>query len=210
MIRRKIKFIVMACAGLFVLSGILFKLNIYAQATTYRPTGLASREASGLYGGGYAATGQISGMGYTSEVYDASNGLPTSDAMFVMGAREGHIFIGGYSGVIEYDGSSFKRLDTAGGLTSARGFFEDSKGRIWVGTNDNGVVVIEGNRRTHLTYKDGLTSSSIRDFAEDKEGNIYIATTEGVCYADTDLKVYPVDEKKINEIIAKYLAIRIL
>lgn len=200
MVKRKIKFIAMACAGLFVLSGIFFKLNTYAQASTYRPIGLASRAASGLCGGGYAATGQISGMGYTTEVYDASNGLPTSDAMFVMGAREGHIFIGGYSGVIEYDGSTFKRLDTAGGLTSARGFFEDSKGRIWVGTNDNGVVIL--NRTgdvTHFTYKDGLPSSSIRIFEEDPKGNIFIGTTSGVCYVDSDMQVHDISEERLRE-----------
>ena len=150
-------------------------------------------------GGGYAVTGQIDGVSYTTKIYDATNGLPTSDANSVLGASDGYIWVAGYSGVMRFDGSTFTKLSDEDGLTSGRALFEDSKQRIWVGTNDNGVVVIEGNRRTHLTYKDGLTSSSIRDFAEDKEGNIYIATTEGVCYADTDLKVYPVDEKKINE-----------
>ena len=151
------------------------------------------------YGGGYAATEQISGVGYTTELYDASNGLPTSDAMFLLGASDGHMWIGGYSGVICYDGSSFERLDTYDGLTSARGFFEDSSGRIWVGTNDNGVVVIDGTERVHLTYKDGLPSSSIRIFAEDGSGNIFIGTTSGVCYADSEMKLHSVPGADFSE-----------
>ena len=31
-------------------------------------------------GGGYAITKQISGIGYSSKIYDATNGLPTSDS----------------------------------------------------------------------------------------------------------------------------------
>ena len=149
-------------------------------------------------GGGYAASRQIEGVGYTSEIYDATNGLPTSDANFILGASNGYVWIGGYSGIIRYDGSVFERLDTADGLTSGRGFMEDSYGRIWVATNDNGVVVIDNDNTVHITYKDGLTSSSIRAFAEDKEGNVYVGSTAGVCYVDADMKVHQVDDERIN------------
>ena len=144
------------------------------------------------YGGGYAAAGQLEGLSYTAELYNALNGLPTSDAMFLLGASDGHMWIGGNSGVICYDGSTFERMDTSDGMTNARGFFEDSLGRIWIGTNDNGVVVIDGSKRKHLTYKDGLPSSSIRIFAEDKEGNVFIGTTTGICYADTGMMLHEV------------------
>ena len=59
------------------------------------------------YGGAYAVTGQLAGAGYTTEVYDASNGLPTSDAMFMLSASDGRMWLGGYSGVLRYDGSTF-------------------------------------------------------------------------------------------------------
>ena len=156
-------------------------------------------EGSVPSGGGYAAAGQIDGVGYTTEIYDATNGLPTSDAMFLMSASDGRLWIGGYSGVICYDGSYFERLDTSDGLTSARAIFEDSEGRIWVGTNDNGVVVIDGDKRVHLTYKDGLLSSSIRIFAEVKIGNVFIGTTAGLCYADSDYKVHKVPSSDFSE-----------
>ena len=127
-----------------------------------------------MSGGGYAASGSIENAGYTSEIYDASSGLPTSDANFILGASNGYIWIGGYSGIIRYDGTTFERLETSDGLTSARGLFEDSKGRIWVATNDNGVVVLDGEERTHISYKEGLPSSSVRIFAEDQNGDVYV------------------------------------
>ena len=157
----------------------------------------ASADYSDELGGGFAASGQNGDIGYTSVLYDASNGLATSDANYILGDSDGHIWIGGYGGIIRYDGTSFNRLDVSDGLTSGRGLFEDSAGRIWVGTNDNGVVVLDGRKRIHLTYKEGLPSSSIRVFTEDDEGNIYIGTTEGVCYVDTGMQIHRIDDTRI-------------
>ena len=162
-------------------------------------TGVQTSENEGQsFGGGYAVTDQLPGVGYYAQLYDATNGLPTSDANFVMGSSDGYVWIGSYSGIIRYDGSNFERLDTSDGLTSGRGLFEDSKGRIWVGTNDNGVVVLDHEERIHFTYKDGLNSSSIREFAEDNEGNVYIGTTAGVHYVDENMTLHQVDDERIN------------
>lgn len=169
-----------------ILSGSAFTVPVKAEAT-------------GNAGGGFAVTGQSGEAGYISVLYDATNGLQTSDANCVLGSSDGYIWIGGYSGVMKYDGNDFTRLPATEGLTNARGLFEDSRGRIWVGTNDNGVVVVDGATQTHFTYKDGLPSSSIRTFAEDGEGNVFVGTTEGICYVDPEMKVIPVDDKRINK-----------
>ncbi len=162
-------------------------------------TGIGLEYDAVISGGGYAASGQLENIGYSTKIYDASNGLPTSDANYILGASDGSIWIGGYSGIIKYDGTTFTRLDTSGGLANGRALFEDSKHRIWVGTNDTGVCVIDGYNITHLTYKDGLPSSSIRDFAEDNEGNVYIGTTSGICYADEKLIIHNIGDSRLNE-----------
>ena len=156
------------------------------------------KSAATAQGGGYAVTKQFSGMGYTSKIYDATNGLPTSDANYILGAKNGYVWIGGYSGIIRYDGNNFERLPTTNGLTSSRAFFEDSKGRIWVGTNDNGVVVINGQEVRQYTYKDGLPSSSIRNFAEDKDGNVFIATATGLAFVKENGLLYQLSHSQLN------------
>ena len=149
-------------------------------------------------GGGYALSGQIDLVGYSAKIYDATNGLPTSDANCILGASDGYVWIGGYSGIIKYDGSTFERLNTQEGLTSGRGLFEDAMHRIWVATNDNGVVVMDGNIPIHYTYKDGLTSSSMRTFAEDRIGNVYVGSTAGVSYVDPQMRLHVINDERIN------------
>ncbi|MBE5918096.1 MAG: response regulator [Pseudobutyrivibrio ruminis] len=158
----------------------------------------SAKEDSKTYetGGGYAVTGQLGEAGYSCTLYNASNGLPTSDANCIYADKDGYIWIGSYSGIIRYDGNSFERLDSSAGLTNGRAIYEDKNGRIWVGTNDNGIVILDGKKSTRITYKEGLPSSTIRSFAEDSEGRIYIATTNGVCYIDENNAVVPIDDSR--------------
>ena len=198
MFKRNIKRIA-ACFIVISLLMVYMGYFAYAVADTDDDVTTITEEDASYIGGGYAATGRMSGKGYTYEVYDASNGLPTSDANYIIGTSDGYVLIGGYSGIIKYDGSTFERLDTSYGLTSGRGLFEDSRHRIFVGTNDNGVVIIDGNENTHITYKDGLPSSSIRVFAEDDNGYVYIGTTAGVCYVDKDNTLHAIDDERLND-----------
>ena len=179
----------------FVISGGMY----YSYAADTDTNSTIITPSDNEIGGGYSVSGQISGAGYTAHLYDATNGLPTSDANYILGSKDGYVWIGGYAGVIRYDGTTFERLDTSEGLTSARTLFEDSKGRIWVGTNDNGVVLMDHGSSTHITYKEGLPASSIRIFTEDRDGNIFIGTTSGVCYEDSSLNLHFIDDERINK-----------
>ncbi len=99
---------------------------------------------------------------------------------------------------MRYDGLSFERLDSSEGLTSGKVFFEDSQGYMWVGTNDNGAVKVGGDETIHYTYKDGLASSTIRGFAEDENGRIYIGSTAGIDYADKNSGLKNLNDPRIN------------
>ena len=197
--------------GALVLASMLLVLPMADAVVTVEASGSTTAEETAEdttlstaqdIGGGYAATGQLTDVGYTAQLYDATNGLITSDANFVLGASNGYIWIGGYGGVVRYNGSEFERLDADQGLTNGRAFFEDSEGKIWVGTNDNGVVVLDDGEQTHYTYKDGLPSSSIRSFAEDLNGTVYIGTTAGISYVDSKGEIQQLSHEQLdNEII---------
>ena len=166
---------------------------------SYADDGLSSGEEDSLgIGGGYAVTGQLSGIGYTDILYDATNGLPTSDANFVYGDSNGYIWIGGYGGIIRYDGKNFERLESEGDLTSGRVILEDGS-KFWVGTNDNGVVVIDGEKRRRFSFEVGLPSASIRSLAKDNNGNVFIGTTNGLSYVDNVMQLHILNDARFDK-----------
>ncbi len=139
------------------------------------------------------------GVGFTSVLYDNASGLPTSEANAIVQSGEGFIWIGSYSGLIRYDGNEFERVDASTGVASVMSLLVDSKDRIWVGTNDSGVAVLEGERFTFYTRSDGLRSSSVHALAEDEDGNILVATTMGLAYVDTEGVMSLIDDPQVNQ-----------
>jgi signal transduction histidine kinase/ligand-binding sensor domain-containing protein len=56
----------------------------------------------------------------------------------------------------------------------------DSHDAIWIGTIDQGLLRIRGNRIERLRSSDGLTSDTVLRILEDREGNTWAATTNGL------------------------------
>ncbi|MBQ9482345.1 MAG: HD domain-containing protein [Clostridia bacterium] len=138
-------------------------------------------------------------------LYDSSSGLPTSEANAVAQSAEGFIWIGGYSGLIRYDGNEFYRYPSSSGIASVKCLFVDSQNRLWIGTNENGIAVLNGDKFKFYTRADGLKSSSIRSIVEDDEGNIMIATTQGLAYVDTTGTLRVINEPLLNKECIKEL-----
>ena len=126
-------------------------------------------------------------QGYSAELYNNLNGLPTSEANAITETPEGFMWIGSYSGLIRYDGNTFERMDSSTGVASVRSLYVDSRERLWIGTNDSGIYVMERGEFTHYAPDDSLKSISVRSFAEDSDGYIYAATTSGIIIIDSDM-----------------------
>ena len=150
-----------------------------------------------LHGGAAAVTGELTGHDYSAVLYDSTNGLPTSDANTIYASEDGFIWVGGYSGLICYDGTSFERQDSTGGITNVNVIFRDSHDRMWIGTNDNGVVMMQNRHYEHYTYKEGLRSSAIRCISEDADGNIIIGSSYGIYYIDSNMEMHDLKEPQI-------------
>ena len=137
--------------------------------------------------------------GYSSVLYDNSNGLPTSEANDIAETSDGFIWIGSYSGLIRYDGNTFERIDSTTGIASVVCLFVDSQDRLWVGTNDSGLAVMENDEFRQFGKEEGLNSESIRCIREDSNGNIIAATTAGIAIIDPDMNVMTIDDIMISD-----------
>ena len=133
-------------------------------------------------------------------LYDSSIGMPTSEANAIAQTSDGFIWIGSYSGLVRYDGNSFYRFDTQTGISNVISLFVDSKDRLWIGTNDSGLALYENGSFTYYNSNTDLNSASIRSIAEDENGNIFAATTEGLYYVDEEMSLHELNDERINEL----------
>lgn len=143
--------------------------------------------------------------GYSAVLYDNSNGLPTSEANAIAETSEGFIWIGSYAGLIRYDGNTFERIGSTDGISSIKCLYVDSRDRLWMGTNDNGVAVMENGEFRLWGKLDGLKSAHTRAITEDKNGTIYIATTCGIATIDKDDNLAMLEDDLIAEANMRFI-----
>jgi signal transduction histidine kinase/ligand-binding sensor domain-containing protein len=56
----------------------------------------------------------------------------------------------------------------------------DRDGAIWIGTLSRGIYRIQGNKVEHFLSSDGLSGDAVSGLFQDREGNIWIATSRGI------------------------------
>lgn len=122
---------------------------------------------------------------FVEEIYNNTNGMVSSEANVICETEDGYIWIGSYAGLSRYDGNQFEFI-REGGLVNVVSMMQDSKGRLWIGTNDAGIARYENGKYTYFTQADGLPSNSVRCFAEDKDGSVYIGTSGKICRFSQD------------------------
>jgi ligand-binding sensor domain-containing protein len=61
-----------------------------------------------------------------------------------------------------------------------RSIFQDSKGNLWFGTIEEGVVRYDVKTLTYFSHPDGFISNSVFAINEDKKGNLWFGTNQGV------------------------------
>ena len=101
----------------------------------------------------------------------------------------GNIWIGTVSGLSVFDVNTGKiqtvESQTDHSLESVTGLFSDSENRVWVGTQEGGVSIIDASRKKiqHLGTKQGI-ATGIRYFTEGKDNKIWMSSNEGLYIFD--------------------------
>lgn len=124
---------------------------------------------------------------YFHVLYDTFNGLPTSEANDIVQTNDGTIWIASYSSLIRYDGKDFISYKDTLGLTSVLCLYIDSQERLWIGTNNNGVVMYADNEFHYLSESQELPSFSTRSISELDDGTMLVGTALGMYSITPDL-----------------------
>lgn len=137
--------------------------------------------------------------GFMAELYNSRNGLPGSEANAVTQTPDGFIWIGSYAGLTRFDGKNFYRIDHSAGVTGVSSLYTDSLGRLWIGTNDKGIVMYKDGVFKTYDKANGLRSLSVYSAAEDDNGNVLFATAHGIAYIDKYDELNIIDDPIIND-----------
>ena len=130
---------------------------------------------------------------YTQVEYGYVRGLPSKSINAVIQTSDGYLWIGSYTGLLRYAGTRFTEmtLENDDAIPNIMNFFEDSKGRLWIGTNGNGALVYENQTFTPVAKE---LSLSVTGFAEKKDGEILLSAKEGLFSVSTDGAFHAADE----------------
>lgn len=137
---------------------------------------------------------------YVQTVYNGDNGLPGGSANDIVQTKDGIMWIGTYGGLYRYSGTTFQWINEFESVKTVNCLYEDEAGRLWIGTNDNGLsICINQNISNVVNREDGLPSNSVRCIVQNTEGYYYVGTTDGLAVMQLSggLKVYSI----ISEVV---------
>lgn len=133
------------------------------------------------YAGNLLETEEYDFQKYEQTVYNGEDGLPGGSANDVVQTKDGVLWIGTYGGLYRYTGNAFQWINKFDSVKTVNCLYEDEAGRLWIGTNDNGVsICINQNVSNVVNREDGLPSNSVRCIVQGTEGYYYVGTTDGL------------------------------
>ncbi|WP_407427885.1 HD domain-containing phosphohydrolase [Treponema sp.] len=118
---------------------------------------------------------------YVQTIYSSSTGLPCGEANDIVQTSDGILWIGTYAGLYRYNGSEFKWMNEYEKVRSVNCLYADEEGRLWIGTNDNGLSICINEKIVNtLDSDEGLISNSVRAIVKGSDGYYYIGTSTGI------------------------------
>lgn len=115
---------------------------------------------------------------YVQTVFSSNNGLPCGEANDIVETNDGILWIGTYAGLYRYNGKEFRWMNSYESVRNVNCLFVDSEGRLWIGTNDNGLSISINEKIVNVIDTDeGLPSNSVRCITQGADGYYYIGTS---------------------------------
>ncbi|MCX7830456.1 MAG: hypothetical protein N2445_05300, partial [Acidobacteria bacterium] len=119
--------------------------------------------------------------------WTTEEGLPQNSITSIAKSKDGYLILGTLGGLVKFDGVDFtpyisnKEGEYFKGSRITTLFF-DSKNRLWVGTQDAGVVLIEDGRARNLSSSANFAPTFVTSFTEMDGGLICAGTDLGVIF----------------------------
>ncbi len=150
---------------------------------------------------------------YQEYVYDDRTDFASSEANAIAQTPDGFIWIGSYDGLTRYDSRSFYHYGPKTGILSVSSLWVDNQAllnhKLWIGTNDHGLACYAQGQFTYYDREKGLPANTIRDLAQDRHGNLYVATTSGIGVILKDGSIKTITDRRVsNQYISNLITTR--
>jgi signal transduction histidine kinase/ligand-binding sensor domain-containing protein len=129
------------------------------------------------------------------EGMDGATGLATNP--------DGSVWVGiasagrglGLQQLMQGDWKSFVTPELDGRTLEVHALFRDRENALWIGTINQGIYRVLGRKVDHFYSADGLSGDFVLGFYEDREGNLWVATSKGIdCFRDLPVVTFSTRE----------------
>ena len=87
--------------------------------------------------------------------------------------------------------------------------FLDRENTLWIGTDSQGIFRLHDGKVEHFRGADGLSGDTVTGFYEDREGNLWVATSEGLdCFRNARVISFSTREGLKRNTVTSVLAAR--
>jgi ligand-binding sensor domain-containing protein/signal transduction histidine kinase len=115
---------------------------------------------------------------------DQSPGLPDNVITAILQTTEGYLWIGTPRGLARFDGVRFVTVtppgDTQSASLSVTTLYEDGTGRLWVGTQGDGLLCYHNGELKSFTGAGTSLDRVVNSIAEDASGSLWLGTPSGL------------------------------
>jgi len=115
---------------------------------------------------------------YTLQTWSSEEGLPQNTIPAITQTRDGYLWFGTQSELVRFDGVRFVVLENQRGVSDV--ISDRSGGLWWASTGGGGLIRRTGGRSVTWTSRDGLPSDLVQEVFQDRDGTVWIGTTEGL------------------------------
>ena len=126
-------------------------------------------------------------------LYEFGEPLAGTHITCIFKDKKGLLWIANQQGLYRYDGETLSLIISGGFVPAIYSMIEDGRGRIWVGTQGNGIIMLDTHSGIfkQVSVAQGLASDAIGRMVTDNQGRFWIAetsanTANGVDVVDTD------------------------
>src|ERR1041385_7519313 len=120
--------------------------------------------------------------------FSEADGLPTNHLNCILEASDGTLWIGTDYGLTRYRDGKFTTLGDKQGIVAVKALYEDKRGVVRAATSRGLVAVGNDGAISTLNFGGGTTANILKSVCEDDEGNIWVASNEGITSAHEQQK----------------------